>query len=89
MKVSLPRHLKNFVTKQVDSGRFENEAEVINTALRQMEELERARELQAFESAFRGIDRHSPAGEPTADDLAEIGRIVKKVQSSRRERQPA
>ncbi len=77
MKVSLPKHLKDFVTEQVHSGRFGNEAEVINTALRQMEESEREREMRAFENAFREIDRHSPDGEPTAQDLAEINRIVK------------
>ena len=89
MKVSLPKHLKDFVTQQVHSGRFGNEAEVIHTALRQMEESERDRETKAFESAFRQIDRHSPDGEPTAEDLAEIKQIVTAVRGRRRERQPA
>jgi len=87
MNVSLPKHLKDFVTKQVDSGRFGNEVEVISSAVRQMEESER--EMRAFERAFQGIDRHSSAGDPTAKDLAEIDRIVKTVRGSRRERQPA
>jgi len=87
MNVSLPKHLKDFVNEQVQSGRFGKEAEVILSALRQMEESER--EKQAFESAFRGIDRHSPPGEPTAEDMAEINRIVKSVRGRRRERQPA
>jgi putative addiction module CopG family antidote len=89
MKVSLPKHLKDFVTQQVHSGRFGNEAEVIRSALRQMEDSEREREMGAFQSAFREIDRHSPAGEPTAEDLAEIKRIVTAVRGRRRERQPA
>ena len=89
MNVSLPKHLKNFVTEQVHSGRFGNEAEVIHSALRQMEESEREREMRSFESAFREIDRHSPAGEPTAENLAEINRIVTAVRGRRRKRQPA
>jgi putative addiction module CopG family antidote len=83
MKVSLPKNLKDFVTEQVHSGRFGNEAEVIHTALRQMEEAERDREMRAFESAFRQIDRHSPVGELTAEDLAEINRIVTAVRGRR------
>jgi putative addiction module CopG family antidote len=89
MNVSLPKHLKDFVAAQVHSGRFANEAEVIHSALRQMEESQRETEMRAFESAFREIDRHSPAGEPTAEDLAEINRIVKAVRGRRRERQAA
>lgn len=89
MNVALPKNLKDFVTEQVHSGRFGNEAEVINTALRQMEESEREREMRAFESAFREIDRHSADGEPSAQDLAEINRIVKAVRGRRRVRQPA
>ena len=87
MNVSLPKHLKDFVAEQVHSGRFANEAEVILGALRQMEDSER--EMRAFESAFREIDQHSPTGEPTADDLAEINRIVTAFRGRSRERQPA
>jgi putative addiction module CopG family antidote len=89
MKVSLPKHLKDFVAEQVHNGRFGNEAEVIHSALRQMEESEREREMRAFESAFRKIDRYSPVGEPTAEDLAQINRIVTAVRGRRRARQPA
>jgi putative addiction module CopG family antidote len=89
MNISLPKHLKNFVSEQVHSGRFENEAEVVRSALRQMEESEREREMKSFENAFREIDRDSPDGEPTAQDLAEINRIVKSVRSARRNAQAA
>jgi putative addiction module CopG family antidote len=89
MNISLPKHLKHFVSEQVHSGRFENEAEVVRSALRQMEESEREREMKAFENAFREIDRDSPAGEPTTQDLAEIARIVKAVRDARRNAQPA
>ena len=89
MNVSLPKRLKDFVTVQVDSGRFGNEAEVIRTALRQMEDAERERERLAFERAFQGIDRHSPSGEPTREDLVEIDRVVKTIRASRREREAA
>lgn len=89
MQISLPKHLKDFVAEQVHSGRFENEAEVIRTALRQMEGSERRREMQAFKAAFREIDRHSPAGEPTGEELAEIERIVRSGRVARGERQPA
>jgi putative addiction module CopG family antidote len=89
MNISLPKHLKDFVSEQVNNGRFGSEAEVIHSALRQMEESEQEREMRAFESAFREIDRHSPPGEPTAEDLAEIDRVVKAIRGARRERQPA
>jgi putative addiction module CopG family antidote len=89
MKVSLPKHLKDFVTEQVHSGRYGNEAEVIHSALRRMEKSEREGEMRAFESAFREIDRRSPAGQPSAEDLTEIDRIIKSVRGARRKRQPA
>jgi putative addiction module CopG family antidote len=83
MNVSLPKHLKDFVTEQVHSGRFGTEVEIIHSALRQMEESEREREMRAFENAFREIDRSSPSGEPTPEDLAEINRIVAAVRGRR------
>jgi putative addiction module CopG family antidote len=89
MKVSLPKHLKDFVTEQVQSGRYGNEAEVIHSALRRMEDSEREGEMRAFDRAFREIDRRSPTGEPSAEDLAEIDRIVRSVRGARRKRQPA
>ena len=89
MNISLPKQLKDFVAGQVRSGRFRDGDEVVRSALRQMEESERQRELQAFETAFHEIDRHSPAGEPTAEDLAEMDRIVKSVRAARRQRQAA
>lgn len=89
MNVSLPRQLEDFVVEQVRSGRFKNRDEVVRTALRQMEESERQREMQSFEAAFREIDQQSPAGEPTSDDLAEIDRVVKSVRAARRQRKAA
>lgn len=89
MDISLPKHLQDFVSGQVQSGRFENEGEVVRDALRQMEEAEQEREMKAFEAAFGEADRNSPAGEPTAQDLAEIARIVKSVRESRRSSQVA
>jgi putative addiction module CopG family antidote len=89
MNISLPKQLKDFVSEQIHSGRFENESEVVRSALRQMEESEREKEMKAFENAFQEIDRHSPAGEPTAQDLAEIGRIVKSVRGVRLDKRAA
>ena len=89
MNVALPSQLENFVAQQVRSGRFKSREEVLRAALRQMEELERQREMQAFKAAFHDIDRHSPVGEPTTKDLAEIDRIVKSVRAVRRQRQAA
>jgi Arc/MetJ-type ribon-helix-helix transcriptional regulator len=71
------------VSEQVHSDRFENEAEVVRSALRQTEESERERAMKAFENAFRETDRDSPAGEPTTHDLAEISRIVESVRNAR------
>ncbi len=89
MKVSLPKQLDEFVAEQVRSGRFENGEEVVRTALRQLEQSERQREMETFRTAFREVDQHSPDGEPTRKDLAEIDRIVKSVRAARRERTAA
>ena len=89
MSISLPKRLEEFVGEQVRSGRFENKEEVVRAAVRQMEELERQRELEAFKSAFGEADQHSPAGEPTKDDLAAIDRIVKSVRAARGQRKAA
>ena len=79
MEVALTKHLEQFVAEQVRRGRFETEDEVVWVALRQMEDAERDRAHQAFAAAFQDIDRHSPEGEPTPEDAAEISRIVKSV----------
>ena len=89
MNISLPKHLEEFIADQVRSGRFANRDEVVRTALRQMEEVERQREMDAFSAAFRDADQHSPTGEPTKEDLAEIDRIVKSVRAVRKQREAA
>jgi len=89
VKISLPRHLEEFIAEQVRNGRFESKDEVVRAAVRQMEESERIREMEAFESAFREIDQHSASGEPTKKDLAEIDRLVKSIRTARRQRQAA
>ena len=53
MNVSLPKHLEEFIVQQVRDGRFGSRDEVVVTALRQMEESERQREMEAFKAAFR------------------------------------
>jgi antitoxin ParD1/3/4 len=88
MQVSLTEHFAAYVAEQVQSGRFQNHDEVVRAALRLMEESERERERQAFKAAFREIDRGSPEGEPTLEDLAEIDRLVRSVRFARRH-QPA
>jgi putative addiction module CopG family antidote len=89
MKISLPRHLEEFIAEQVRIGRFESKDELIRAAVRQMEESERTREMDVFENAFRAIDQNSRSGEPTRKDLAEIDRIVKSIRTARRQRQAA
>ena len=56
MNVSLPKHLDGFIMQQIRDGRFRTKEEVIVTAIRQMEESERQREMEAFQAAFREID---------------------------------
>src|SRR5260370_14667460 len=89
VNVTLPKDLEDFVAEQVKGGRFGSKNEVLSTALRQLEESERQREMKAFKEAFQEVDRHSPAGEPTSEDLAEIDRIVKSVRTARRQRRAA
>lgn len=89
MNVSLTKHFEDFIAEQVKSGRYESSDEVVRAALRQLEGSERQGELQAFEAAFRDIDRHSSPGEPTPEDLAQIDRLVKSIRAARREQQAA
>ena len=89
MNVSLTKHFEDFIAEQVKSGRYKSRDEVVRAALRQLEESERQHELQAFETAFRNIDRHSPAGEPTPEDFVQIDWIVKSIRAARRESQAA
>jgi putative addiction module CopG family antidote len=89
VNVSLPKQLEEFIAEQVRSGRFANKDEVVRTAVRQMEAMERQREMEAFKAAFREADKNSPPGEPTKEDLAEIDRIVKSVRAARRQREAA
>jgi putative addiction module CopG family antidote len=89
MNISLPAQLERFVAEQVRSGEFHSKDEVIRAAVRQMAEAEREREMEAFTNAFRSVEHHSPRGEPTRKDLAEIDRIVKSVRAARKQRRAA
>jgi len=89
MNVSFPKHLEEFIAGQVRDGRFASKDEVVRAAVRQMEEMERQRDMEAFSAAFREVDQGSPSGEPTQTDLAEIDRIVKSVRTARKQRKAA
>ncbi len=83
MNVTLTKHFEVFIAEQVQSGRFENSDEVVHAALRQLEESERQRDYESFKAAFSDIDRHSPDGEPTTEDMAQIDRIIKSIRAAR------
>jgi putative addiction module CopG family antidote len=89
MKLSLPRQLEEFISEQVRIGGFKTGEEVVREAVRRMQEAEHRRETEAFRTAFRQIDQHSPVGEPTEEDLAQIDRIIRSIRFARRQCQAA
>jgi len=68
MDVTLPAHLEEMVRQKVQSGLYASPAEVVNDALRRMDELDYAKFLALREAIREGME--SGAVEPfTADSL--------------------
>jgi antitoxin ParD1/3/4 len=86
MDVHLPAELERLVQDQVASGRYRSATEVIGTALRTLEEQDRA--LDARADAFKAeIERRLASGPATPLDFSEVKRrILAEVEAEKHQR---
>ena len=78
MNVSLPQAWEQFVASQVSAGEFGNASEVVREALRLLRNQQESRAVQEMRAAFAGVDPHGGQGEPTPQDRALIGQIIRR-----------
>ncbi len=78
MNVSLPQTWEQFVASQVKAGEFGNASEVVREALRLLRDQQESRARAEMRAAFAGVDPHGGPGEPTPQDRALIGRIIRR-----------
>lgn len=50
--IALSPHFESFIQEQIKSGRYNNVSEVIRAGLRELEEREQARKLEALQAAI-------------------------------------
>jgi putative addiction module CopG family antidote len=86
MDITLTGHFQSFIAEQLKGGRYRDASEVVRAALRELEQAELKRSLADFDTSFRKTDRHAPKGEPSAEELAEIDRIIKAHRATRRQK---
>ena len=79
MTVSLTGYWQQFVDRQVESGHYKNQSDVIRAGLRALQEREQAGELREFDQVFSG----GRAGEP--DDQT-IKRAILRQKAVRKRR---
>ena len=89
MDITLTSHFKSFIAEQVKGGRYQDAGEVVQAALRELEQAELKRSLADFDAAFQKADRHAPKGEPSKEELAEMDRIIKAQRAARRSKRAA
>jgi antitoxin ParD1/3/4 len=76
MDIHLPAELERLVQDQVATGRYDSADEVIRTALRALEERDRA--LDARADAFKTeIERRLASGPATPMDFSEVKRRIR------------
>jgi len=78
MNVSLPQTWEQFVASQVSAGEFGNASEVVREALRLLRDQQESRARAEMGTAFAGVDPHGGPGEPTPQDRALIGQIIRR-----------
>jgi putative addiction module CopG family antidote len=87
MDIALTGHFQNFIKAQLKGGRYRDAGEVVQAALRELEQSELKRSLAAFNAAFRTTDRHAPKGEPGTEEQAEMDRIIGAHRAARQRKQ--
>jgi antitoxin ParD1/3/4 len=86
MDVHLPTELERLVQDKLASGRYRSADELISTALRALEEQDRA--LDARAQAFRDeIERRLASGPATPMDFSEVKRRIRAEVEARQEEQ--
>lgn len=83
MNVSLPETWKRFVASQVNSGEFGNASEVVREALRLLREQQESRAVEEMRAAFAGVDSHGGMGEPTSQERALIGQVIRQTRKGK------
>ena len=86
MDITLTGHFKSFIAEQLQGGRYQDAGDVVRAALRELERAELKRSLADFDAAFRKADRHAPKGEPSAENLSDLDRIIKAHRATRRQK---
>lgn len=79
MSATLTNYWQDFITKMIESGRYNNRSEVIRAGLRSLEEREIAQDVREFEKIFAG-------GRPGEPDGKTINRMVSRQKSHRKAR---
>ena len=75
MTVHLPEHREQFIRDLVQSGRYASEGEVIDRALRLLQQREEAEQARVLEGIRQGLeDMHAGRGQPADEVFAEIRR---------------
>ncbi len=75
MTIHLPEHREQFVRDLVQSGRYASEAEVIDKAVRLLQEREEAEQVRVLEGIRQGLeDMHAGRSQPLAEAFADIRR---------------
>ena len=86
MNVSLPPTWEQFVASQVRAGEFGNASEVVREALRLLRDQQENRAREEMRTAFAGVDPHGGEGEPTAQDRALIGQMIRRHREAKARR---
>jgi putative addiction module CopG family antidote len=76
MKVILPSALEDFVSRQVESGEYDDAGEVVCEALRFLRDERESKAMEKMRAAFAGVDTSGGKGEPTAGNRAFIGKLI-------------
>jgi antitoxin ParD1/3/4 len=75
MTIHLPEHREQFVRDLVQSGRYASEAEVIDQAVRLLQEREEAEQARVLEGIRQGLeDMKAGRGRPADEVFADIRR---------------
>jgi Arc/MetJ-type ribon-helix-helix transcriptional regulator len=76
--------LRNRVELAAFGTEFGNASEVVREALRLLREQQENRARAEVAAAFDGVDSHGGPGEPTSEDRALIGQIIRRCRKGRR-----
>lgn len=80
MSISLTGYWQQFVDQLIESGRYNNQSEVVRAGLRALEERELAKEEREFERIFAG----GLAGEPSDEVIERSVLRQKRFRKARR-----